>query len=59
MGKHNSKLKNDTLDRLTAETYCKCSQETFRLLLKFRIHLVELSLFQSRKKKSSSGTRAS
>lgn len=23
MGKHNSKLKNDTLDRLTTETYCK------------------------------------
>ena len=24
MGKHNSKLKSDTLDKLTAETYCKC-----------------------------------
>ena len=23
MGKHNSKLKTDTLEKLTAETYCK------------------------------------
>lgn len=29
MGKKNSKLKQDTIDRLTTDTYCKYCQQAF------------------------------
>ena len=31
MGKKNSKLKQETVDKLISETYCECSRKTFHL----------------------------
>lgn len=52
MGKKNSKLKQDTIDRLTTDTYCKYAWLAWkRLALTWNIFL------QLPKKRSDSGTK--